>query len=74
MHPVHALSAGTLGAVHEMSGWTGQTPEGIGRGIALTCGFGASVAQVIKIVAGLDGCRIDKAWIATSCKRRWSAA
>jgi len=60
----HAPSAGCLEAVREMSGWTGKTPDGVGRGVALTYSFGTPVAQVIEVVAEDGTIRISKAWIA----------
>lgn len=59
-----APAAKVLEAVKEMSGWTGTTPEGVGRGVAMTYSFGTPVAQVIE-VAEEDGLiRLRKAWIA----------
>ncbi len=60
----HAPSAGCLRAVKEMSGWTGNTSEGIGRGVALTYSFGTPVAQVIEVVDDDGAIRISRAWIA----------
>lgn len=57
-------AAKVLETVREMSGWSGKTPEGIGRGVALVYSFGTPVAQVIE-VADRDGdIAITKAWIA----------
>ncbi len=64
MQAEHPPSAGTLEAVREMSGWTGQTPDGVGRGVGFTYSFGTSVAQVIEVVQDPDGIRIARAWIA----------
>ena len=64
MRGEHAPSAATLEAVRDMSGWTGKTPEGVGRGVAFAYSFGTPVAQVIEVVQGSDGIRINKAWIA----------
>ncbi len=61
---VHAPSAGVLDAVRDMSGWTGQTPEGVGRGVALCHSFGTPVAQVIEVRQTGAGIRITDAWIA----------
>jgi isoquinoline 1-oxidoreductase beta subunit len=60
----HAPSAGVLEAVRDMSGWTGQTPDGVGRGVGFTYSFGTPVAQVIEVVDDGGSIRIDKAWIA----------
>lgn len=64
MRGEHAPSAGTLEAVREMSGWTGRTPPGVGRGVAFTYSFGTPVAQVIELRQTDAGIRIAKAWIA----------
>ncbi|MFT6647259.1 molybdopterin cofactor-binding domain-containing protein [Pseudophaeobacter arcticus] len=57
-------AAKVLETVRDMSGWTGKTPAGIGRGVALVYSFGTPVAQVIE-VADRDGdIAITKAWIA----------
>ena len=57
-------AAKVLEAVKEMSGWTGRTPDGTGRGVAMTYSFGTPVAQVIE-VADEDGMiRLKNAWIA----------
>jgi len=57
-------AAKVLEAVKEMSGWTGKTPDGVGRGVAMTYSFGTPVAQGIE-VAEEDGLiRLKKAWIA----------
>ena len=64
MRGEHAASAGCLEKVAEMSGWTGQTPEGIGRGVGFTYSFGTPVAEVIEVEQTEAGIRIAKAWIA----------
>ena len=64
MREAHAPSAGTLEAVREMSGWTGQTPDGIGRGVGFTYSFGCPVAQVIEVIDEGGLIRINRAWIA----------
>ncbi|MCF6232959.1 MAG: molybdopterin-dependent oxidoreductase [Rhodobacteraceae bacterium] len=64
MREEHPASAGTLEAVREMSGWTGKTPDGVGRGVGYTYSFGTPVAQVIEVIDTADGIRINKAWIA----------
>lgn len=60
----HAPSAGVLDAVRDMSGWTGTTPDGIGRGVGFTYSFGTPVAQVIEVVDEDGTIRIARAWIA----------
>ncbi len=64
MRDEHAPSAGCLDAVREMSGWTGKTPDGVGRGVAFTYSFGTPVAQVIEVVDENGVIRIARAWIA----------
>jgi len=53
-----------LRAVQEMSGWNGETPQGVGRGVALCYSFGTPVAQVIEVTDEDGAIRIAKAWIA----------
>lgn len=60
----HAPSAKVLETVRDMAGWTGQTPEGVGRGVGFTYSFGTPVAQVIEVVDENGTIRIAKAWIA----------
>lgn len=64
MRSEHAPSAGTLEAVRDMSGWTGKTPDGVGRGVGFTYSFGTPVAQVIEVVDEDGTIRISRAWIA----------
>ena len=64
MRNEHAPSAGCLEAVREMSGWTGETPDGVGRGVAFAYSFGTSVAQVVEVQEENGAIRIHKAWIA----------
>jgi len=64
VRPVHPPSARLLETVREMSGWSGKTPDGIGRGVALTYSFGTPVAEVIEVADSPDGIRITNAWIA----------
>ncbi|SNS76806.1 xanthine dehydrogenase family protein molybdopterin-binding subunit [Antarctobacter heliothermus] len=53
-----------LEAVRDMSGWTGQTENGVGRGIAMVYSFGTPCAMVIE-VRDVDGMiRLTNAWIA----------
>ncbi|WP_278921011.1 xanthine dehydrogenase family protein molybdopterin-binding subunit [Pseudophaeobacter profundi] len=57
-------AAQVLERVRDMSSWSGETPAGVGRGVALAYSFGTPVAQVIE-VADRDGdIAITKAWIA----------
>jgi isoquinoline 1-oxidoreductase beta subunit len=53
-----------LEAVRDMSGWTGKTEEGVGRGLAMVYSFGTPTAMVIE-VRDVDGAvRLTDAWIA----------
>ena len=60
----HEPSAKLLEAVRDMSGWTGQTPEGIGRGVAFTYSFGTPVAEAIEVQDTGRGIKITNCWIA----------
>lgn len=60
----HAPSAAVLEAAAEMSGWTGQTPENIGRGVGFTYSFGTPVAEVVEVEDTGNGIKINKCWIA----------
>ncbi len=57
-------AAQVLEKVRDMSGWTGKTPDGVGRGVALAYSFGTPVAEVIEVVDEDGQIRITKAWIA----------
>lgn len=58
------VAARCLEKVRDMSGWTGKTPDGVGRGVAMTYSFGTPVAQVIEVVDEDGTIRLNKAWIA----------
>ena len=60
----HGPSAKVLEAVAELSGWTGKTSDGVGRGVAFSYTFGTPVAQVIEVSQRPDGIAIEKVWIA----------
>ena len=60
----HSPSASVIDAVREMSGWTGTTPDGIGRGVAFTHSFGTPVAVVTEVEDTGGGIKINKCWIA----------
>jgi isoquinoline 1-oxidoreductase beta subunit len=52
-----------LEAVRDLSGWTGATPDGTGRGVAMVYSFGTPCAMVIE-VQDQDGLiRLTNAWI-----------
>ncbi|MGB0440405.1 MAG: xanthine dehydrogenase family protein molybdopterin-binding subunit, partial [Paracoccaceae bacterium] len=53
-----------LKAVRDMSGWTGKTPDGIGRGVAMCYSFGTPVAMVIEVHDEEGQIRIARSWIA----------
>ena len=60
----HAPSAGVLRSVGEISGWTGETPQGIGRGVGFCYSFGTATAQVVEVEDTGDGIRLNHVWIA----------
>jgi isoquinoline 1-oxidoreductase beta subunit len=60
----HEPSAKVLEKVAEMSGWTGQTPAGTGRGVAFCYSYGTPVAQVCEVVEEEGRIRIANLWIA----------
>lgn len=57
-------AAQVLETVRDMSGWSGETPAGVGHGVAMAYSFGTPVAQVIEVVDEDGWIRINKAWIA----------
>ena len=62
---VHEPSARVIEAVGEMCGWTGETPEGVGRGVAFTYSFGTPVAEVVEVRRQEGGAiRVAEVWIA----------
>ena len=60
----HEPSAKVLEKVAEMSGWTGQTPAGTGRGVSFCYSYGTPVAQVCEVVEENGRIRITNLWIA----------
>lgn len=60
----HAPTADVLRRVGEMSGWTGETAAGLGRGVAMSYTFGTPTAQVIELREDGGEIHIAKAWIA----------
>jgi isoquinoline 1-oxidoreductase beta subunit len=69
-HLEDAPSRAVLEAVAGMSGWTGRTPPGTGRGVAFTRSFGTPVAQVVELVQEPGGLiRIARAWVACDTGR-----
>ncbi|MDX2485051.1 MAG: molybdopterin-dependent oxidoreductase [Pseudodonghicola sp.] len=61
---VHAPSAAVLEAVRDMSGWSGETPEGVGRGVGFCYSFGVPTATVIEVTDRDGQIEITRAWIA----------
>ena len=57
-------AAQVLEQVRDMSGWSGKTPEGTGRGVAMAYSFGTPVAQVIEVEDRDGQIAITQAWIA----------
>ncbi|WP_405112393.1 molybdopterin-dependent oxidoreductase [Phaeobacter sp. BS52] len=64
-----APAANVLETVRDMSGWTGKTPDGIGRGVAMAYSFGTPVAQVIEVADEEGQIRMTNAWIAADLGR-----
>lgn len=62
--PEHEPSALAIEKVKEMSGWTGQTPDGIGRGVGFSYTFGTAVAMVVEVQQKGRDIAINKVWIA----------
>ena len=60
----HEPSARVIDAVAEMCGWTGETPEGVGRGVAFTFSFGTPVAEVVEVRREGGRVRLTDVWIA----------
>ncbi len=60
----HAASAAVIAKVGEMANWTGQTPDGVGRGVGFTYSFGTPVAEIVEVVDEDGAIRINKCWIA----------
>ena len=60
----HEPSALAIKKVKEMSGWTGQTPDGIGRGIGFSYTFGTAVAMVVEVAQKGRAIGIKMVWIA----------
>lgn len=60
----HVPSAAVLASVRDQSGWTGKTPDGIGRGVGFAYSFGTPVATVVEVAQKEDGIVITNCWIA----------
>lgn len=60
----HTPSAAVLEAVRDMSGWTGKTPDGTGRGVGFCYSFGAPTATVIEVADNGGQIAMTRAWIA----------
>ncbi|HFQ15509.1 MAG TPA: xanthine dehydrogenase family protein molybdopterin-binding subunit, partial [Rhodobacteraceae bacterium] len=63
IRPEHAVSAQVLETLREISDWTGQTPDGVGRGVAFTYSFGSPVAEAIELVEEDGLIRMREMWI-----------
>jgi len=59
----HEPSAKVLETLAEITNWTGQTPDNVGRGVAFTYSFGTPVAEAIEVHDTGDGIKIAKCWI-----------
>ncbi|WP_146344662.1 xanthine dehydrogenase family protein molybdopterin-binding subunit [Phaeobacter marinintestinus] len=64
MQDEHMPSAKVLEAVRDMSGWTGKTPDGIGRGVGFCYSFGTPTATVIEVEDRDGEIAMTRAWIA----------
>lgn len=64
IRPEHEESAQVLEKLGEISGWTGKTPDGVGRGLAFTWSFGTPVAECVEVRDEGGAIRIAKVWIA----------
>lgn len=60
----HAPSARVIQTVGDMANWTGQTPDGVGRGIGFTYSFGTPTAEIVEVVEENGVIRISNCWIA----------
>ena len=60
----HEPSARVIEAVAEMAGWTGATPEGVGRGVAFTFSFGTPVAEIVEVRREGERIRVTDIWVA----------
>ena len=68
-HVTDPAARAVLETVAEMSEWTGTTPDGTGRGVAMTRSFGTPVAQVVEVTQDGDEVRIARAWVACDVGR-----
>ena len=64
IRPEHAVSAQVIENVRDLSGWRGETPAGVGRGVAFTYSFGSPVAEVVEVVDEGGKIRISQVFIA----------
>ena len=64
IRPEHEVSAQVLEHLKEMSQWTGQSPAGVGRGVAFTYSFGSPVGEVVEVRDEDGVIRISQMWIA----------
>ena len=60
----HEPSARVVEAVADLAGWTGTTPEGVGRGVAFTFSFGTPVAEIVEVREEDGRIRVTDVWIA----------
>lgn len=64
MRDEHLPSAKVVETVRDMSGWTGKTPDGIGRGVGFCYSFGTPTATVIEVEDRDGQIAMTRAWIA----------
>ena len=60
----HEPSARVIEAVADLAGWTGSTPDGVGRGVAFTHSFGTPVAEIVEVRDEGGRIRVADVWIA----------
>ena len=60
----HKVSETVIRKVGEMSGWTGQSKPGFGRGVAFSHTFGTATAMVVEVAQTDAGIRMTNVWIA----------
>ena len=60
----HEPSACVIEAAADLAGWTGSTPEGVGRGVAFTHSFGTPVAEIVEVRDEGGRIRVSDVWIA----------
>ena len=60
----HEPSARVIEAAADLAGWTGETLEGVGRGVAFTFSFGTPVAEIVEVREEHGRIHVADVWIA----------